>query len=234
MGLLTLHAQSHPLGQMYSVLYAKTSTLCSLKNGMGNTFFPKCICLIAAVSFNLLWKIVIETVFRIRAIILTNADLLWNRLLGIHLICEIGIMLQRCPDSKVYVVKMGPTWILLAPSGPHVGPMCLSIRVFIHQKSCLKNVDHFVHCQMCQDEATWFSKTVIDIWTHGTKQKGKRKKTPSTLNGQQFSEETQTCIYILCILQHWNDTSTWTPSSCKTRTYLFYIFNIMGADVLAV
>ena len=40
-------------------------------------------------------------------------------------------------------------------------------------------------------------------------------------------------IYI--IPPNWHDTgmSSWNPSSCKTRIYLFYIVNIMGADVLA-
>ena len=28
------------------------------------------------------------------------------------------------------------------------------------------------------------------------------------------------------------DTGTWNPSSCKTRTCLFYIVNFVGADVL--
>ena len=32
------------------------------------------------------------------------------------------------PDSKVHVANMGPTWVLLAPDGPHVGPMNLAIR----------------------------------------------------------------------------------------------------------
>ena len=27
------------------------------------------------------------------------------------------------PDSKVYGANMGPTWVLSAPGGPHVGPM---------------------------------------------------------------------------------------------------------------
>ena len=30
----------------------------------------------------------------------------------------------------------------------------------------------------------------------------------------------------------WYATVIWNPSSCKTRTYLFYIVSIMGADVL--
>ena len=32
------------------------------------------------------------------------------------------------PDSKVYGANMGPTWVLSAPDGPHVGPMNLAIR----------------------------------------------------------------------------------------------------------
>ena len=35
------------------------------------------------------------------------------------------------PDSKVHGANMGPTWVLLAPDGPHIGPM-LPIR------ACLK------------------------------------------------------------------------------------------------
>ena len=32
---------------------------------------------------------------------------------------------------------------------------------------------------------------------------------------------------------HWHDTCSWNSSSCNTRTYLVYIVNIMGSDVLA-
>ena len=37
------------------------------------------------------------------------------------------------PDSKVHGANMGPTWVLLAPDGPHVGPMNLAIRDGIGQ-----------------------------------------------------------------------------------------------------
>ena len=37
------------------------------------------------------------------------------------------------PDSKVHGANMGPTWVLSAPDGPHVGPMNLAIRVVIGQ-----------------------------------------------------------------------------------------------------
>ena len=36
---------------------------------------------------------------------------------------------HHCPDNKVHVTNMGPTWVLSAPGGPHVGPMDLVIRV---------------------------------------------------------------------------------------------------------
>ena len=34
--------------------------------------------------------------------------------------------LRHIPDSKVHVAHVGPTWVLLAPGGPRVGPMNLS------------------------------------------------------------------------------------------------------------
>ena len=33
------------------------------------------------------------------------------------------------PDIKVHGANMGPTWVLSAPDGPHVGPMNLANRV---------------------------------------------------------------------------------------------------------
>ena len=36
---------------------------------------------------------------------------------------EIG----NIPDSKVHGANMGPNWVLLAPDGPHFGPMNLAI-----------------------------------------------------------------------------------------------------------
>ena len=32
------------------------------------------------------------------------------------------------PYGKVHEANMGPTWVLSAPDGPHVGPMNLAIR----------------------------------------------------------------------------------------------------------
>ena len=36
-------------------------------------------------------------------------------------------MCQVNPDSKVHGANMGPTWVLLAPGGPRVGPMNFAI-----------------------------------------------------------------------------------------------------------
>ena len=33
------------------------------------------------------------------------------------------------PDSNVHGANVGPTWVLSAPDGSHVGPMNLAIRV---------------------------------------------------------------------------------------------------------
>ena len=32
------------------------------------------------------------------------------------------------PDNKFHGANMGPTWVLPAPDGPHIGPMNLAIR----------------------------------------------------------------------------------------------------------
>ena len=40
----------------------------------------------------------------------------------------------RYPDSKVHGANIGPTWVLSAPDGPHVGPMNLVIRVHMERR----------------------------------------------------------------------------------------------------
>ena len=41
-------------------------------------------------------------------------------------------MISQSPDSKVHGANMGPTWVLSAPAGPHVGPMNLVIWVICY------------------------------------------------------------------------------------------------------
>ena len=40
-------------------------------------------------------------------------------------------------------------------------------------------------------------------------------------------------LYFYVIPPHWHDADSWNPLTCKTRTCLFCIVNIIGADVLA-
>ena len=47
-------------------------------------------------------------------------------------LCIVGTEpVDGFPDSKVHGANMGPTWVLSAPRGPHVGPITLVIRVSI-------------------------------------------------------------------------------------------------------
>ena len=41
------------------------------------------------------------------------------------------------PDSKVHGANMGPTWVMWASDGPHVGPMNLTIRVYCLRQAAL-------------------------------------------------------------------------------------------------
>ena len=41
------------------------------------------------------------------------------------------------PDKNVHLAYMGPTWVLSAPGGPHVGPMNLTIRAYFHNYSSI-------------------------------------------------------------------------------------------------
>ena len=47
------------------------------------------------------------------------------------------------PDSKVHVANMGPTWVLSAPDGPHVGPTNLAIRGGVAASDSEKCENHF-------------------------------------------------------------------------------------------
>ena len=49
------------------------------------------------------------------------------------------------PDSKVHGYNMGPTWVLSAPDGPHVGPMNLAIREGMDQLCHNKLIDVTVY-----------------------------------------------------------------------------------------
>ena len=49
--------------------------------------------------------------------------------LDLTVLCEAAGSVE---DNKVHGANMGPTWVLSAPDGPHVGPTNLAIRDVIH------------------------------------------------------------------------------------------------------
>ena len=63
-------------------------------------------------------------------------NLSWQKLKG----AAQRIPTVSVPGSKVHGASIGPTWILSAPDGPHVGPMNLAIRGLslrlVHQLWC--------------------------------------------------------------------------------------------------
>ena len=63
-----------------------------------------------------------------------------------------GIMMKYLgpvvyPDSKVHGANMGPTGDLSVPSGPHVRPMNLAIRVYTGPEACIKDTTAIWRCR---------------------------------------------------------------------------------------
>ena len=61
-------------------------------------------------------------------------------------------------DSNVHGANMGPTWVLSAPDGPHVGPMNLAIRVVAQEGTS------FLMCQFENNVSKWLLYTAGIIW----------------------------------------------------------------------
>ena len=59
---------------------------------------------------------------------ISMCDFVHKRCCKVLTLCLLKTRLIN-PDSKVHGTKMGPTWALSAPGGPHVGPINHSIRV---------------------------------------------------------------------------------------------------------
>ena len=59
-----------------------------------------------------------------------------NKLVPSYLLKSLQLILRSCsrwwylcPEGKVHGANIGPTWVLLAPGGPHEGPINFAIRV---------------------------------------------------------------------------------------------------------
>ena len=112
--------------------------------------------------------------------------------------------------------------LMFSSTGNHRGPQWPESKVktfifLIHKKWCRLWIDA-VYC-------------IIHIWiaimSHDTNYK-------STLYVLSFSEEHKHDLTFYVIPPHWFDTGSWNPSSCKARTYVLYLVNIMAADDLAM
>ena len=78
------------------------------------------------------------------------------------------------PDSKVQGANMGPTWVLSAPDGPHVGPMNLTTRgstqAAVHPKNGESNLHFFaLHYDVVQADYIhilqgFFTGTLVVTW----------------------------------------------------------------------
>ena len=68
----------------------------------------------------------LNCLFSLRCILITIVWIMWINTLARMYIYNHCI---PSPQSKVHGANMGPTWVLSAPDGPHVGPRNLAIRV---------------------------------------------------------------------------------------------------------
>ena len=71
-------------------------------------------------------------------------------------VVELSLSHQAIPDSKVYGAHMGPTWVLLAPDGSHVGPMNLAIwDDIVRCDLWIKILDLLLCCCACLYDMPW-------------------------------------------------------------------------------
>ena len=66
-------------------------------------------------------------------------------------------------DSKVHGANMGPTWVLSAPDGPHVGHMNFAIRDTMFTKYCLSQwISDIYWYNDDQTDVTWVYEKSIE------------------------------------------------------------------------
>ena len=111
-----------------------------------------------------------------------------SKMLLIHTISIHFCIRFDYPDNKVHGANMGPTWVLSAPDGPHVGPIHIAIRVF----TMLYELDAlFLKC--IWSRYTFPSTLILD------KMAGQKPETiPSTPMKTERNYRIQTCVGGLC------------------------------------
>ena len=83
---------------------------------------------------------------------------------NIWIVCWLKTPLNVHPDCILHGVNMGPTWVLSAPDGPHVGPMNLAIRVYTGM--LFKTIPlPLLHLKpTCLKFYIWTNVTIADFW----------------------------------------------------------------------
>ena len=79
---------------------------------------------------------------------------------------------RHVPDSKVHGANMGPTWVLSAPDGPHVGPVNLAIWGFLLYIilnvsawfSIKPAISYYFHLVIASHNAWWTSFNGFSPW----------------------------------------------------------------------
>ena len=87
--------------------------------------------------YSIAWSYLIEENFMFSFLVRWN--IYWISLRDVitqHRLMEWKYII-KLPDNKVHGTNMGPTWVLSAPFGPHIGPMDLAIRVFVFIGWCV-------------------------------------------------------------------------------------------------
>ena len=134
---------------------------------------------------------------------------------------------QKCSAHKGLMLKCRECVILLT------GWSVISLQSKVFRQSLLKlrfcliilNLCSVMDHALCCEEGLWTG------MHDGAVYWGKNHTlTLYMLNFQRKHKH----IFTFCVISpHWYDAGSWNPSSNKTRTYLFYIINIMAADVRA-
>ena len=74
---------------------------------------------------------------------------------------------HRVPDSKFHGANQGPTWVLSAPGGTHIGPWTLPSVVYICQSKAIRTHDSSVRVGYHSAHSVGGIRREVSNWPHG-------------------------------------------------------------------
>ena len=122
---------------------------------------------------------------------------------------QIWIAMEKLFAKRVSPALCSPSY--MGPWPPLRAICSLRIRMLCRWSAGSMAICWSVSCNTCMMRAAWNITKIMVNFSLGTKNIFTFYVTPPC----------------------WHDTGSWNPSSSKTRTFLSYTVNIMGADVLA-